>query len=115
METEVFSVDCDDQFKEENGEVSKMILSSSVGDGGGVLIKVVVVVSAVVPTIIVVGVRVVELGSVALSFVISVLPAPWFSWFLCPSASFGGCVGLSGITVLLLLPWLHKEECRGIG
>ncbi len=92
-----------------------MTLSSSVGDGGGVLIEVVVIVPAVVSAVVVVGVGVIEFGGTALSPVVSVFSAPWFPWFLCSSAGFGGWVGLSGFTVLLLLPWSHKEEYREIG
>ncbi len=50
-----------------------MILSSSVGDGGGVSIDVVIVVPSVISSVIVVGIGVVGLRGVALPFVVLVL------------------------------------------
>ncbi len=94
--------------------LSKMILSSSVRDGGGVSIKVGVVVSAVVAAIVIVGVGVVGFWGAALFSVVFVLPtAGVFS----SSTSFGGSFGLSGVAGLFLLPWSHKglnkRRCYG--
>ncbi len=91
-----------------------MILSSSVGDGGGVSIEIVVVISAVVPAVVVVGVRVVGLWGVALLFMVFVFATPGV---FRSSASFGGLFGFSGVSGLFLLSWSHKglnrRRCYG--
>ncbi len=63
----MFSVDGDDEFKEKNGKVVKMILSSSVGVSGRVSIDVVIVVPSIISGVVVVGVGVVGLWGAALS------------------------------------------------
>ncbi len=89
-----------------------MILSSSVGDGGRVLIEIVVVISAVVAAVVIMGVRVVGLWGAALFSVMFVLSATGYFGF---STRFGGAFSFFEGSVLLLLSWLHEEECRGIG
>ncbi len=91
-----------------------MILSTSVGDGGGVSIEVVVVISAVVTAIVVMGVRVVRLRGAALFFVVLVFAV--MGVFL-SSARFGGLCDFSGVSGVFLLSWSHKglskRHCYG--
>ncbi len=91
--------------KRRSVRLSKIILSSSVGDGGGVLIEVVVVVSAVISAVVVMGVRVVRLWGTALFSMVLVLSATGYFGF---SARFGGALSFFEGSVLLLLSWSHK-------
>ncbi len=106
--------------------LSKMILSSSVGVGGGVRmgiivtedagddsIEVVVVVSPVISSVIVVGVRVVGLRGAAMLFVVSVFSATGFSLSgqLFVFRGFKRSLFLR----LFLLSWSHRGGYRGRG
>ncbi len=96
--------------KRRSTRLSKISRSSSVRDGGRVSIEIVVVISAVVPTVVVVGVGVVELGRSTLSFMIAMFLAPWLSWFFGSSASFGGRGSGCGFTVVFLVSWAHRRR-----
>ncbi len=105
--------------------LSKIILSSSVGVGGGVQIgvtvtdeaeddsiEVVVVVSAVVSGIVVVCVRVIGLRGTALPSMASVLLVSGTGLALSWWSFEGGAREWSIFLRLLLLSWTHRGECR---
>ncbi len=81
-----------------------MTLSSSVGDGGGVSIKVGIVISTVISAVVVVGVGVVRFGGTTLLLVVFVFSVPGSFG---PSAFLSRLLGLSGVMGLLLLSWSH--------
>ncbi len=85
--------------------LSKMILSSSVRDGGGVSINIGVVISTVVSAVIVLRVRVVGFGGAALLLVVFVFSV---SGSFGPATFLGGLFSFSWVTGLFLLPWSHK-------
>ncbi len=108
--------------------LSKMILSSSVGVGGGVRtgmtvmdeagddsINVGIVVPAVVSGVVIVGVGVVGLRGAALPSVALVLSVSGtgftFLWWVFACWAWKGSIFLR----LLLLAWSHREACIGIG
>ncbi len=82
-----------------------MILSSSVGVTGRVSIEIAVVISAVVPAVVVMGVRVVRLRGAAPLCVVSVLSVSAVFGF---HARLGGLFDLSAITGMLLSSWVHR-------
>ncbi len=86
-----------------------MILSSSVGDGGGVSIEIVIVISAVVAAVVVMGVGVIGLQGAALLLVMFMLST---TGVFGSSASFGGSFGFPGVAVLFLLSRSHKSLSR---
>ncbi len=79
-----------------------MILSSSVGDGGGVSIEVVIVIAAVVAAIVVVGVGVVGFRGAILLLVVLVFPG---TGVLGPAAFLGRLFDLSAVAGVLLSSW----------
>ncbi len=91
-----------------------MILSSSVGVGGGVSIEIVIVISSIVPTVVIVGVRVIGLWGATLFSMVFVLSTPGMFG---SSTSFGGLFGFSGVAGLFFLSWSHKgfnmQHCCG--
>ncbi len=82
-----------------------MILSSSVGDGGGVSIEIVVLISTVIAAVVVMGVGVVGLRGAALLLVVLVLAA---AGVFGSSARFGGSFNFLAVVGVLLSSWLHK-------
>ncbi len=82
-----------------------MILSSSVRDGGRVSIEIIVIISAVIPTIVVVGVGIVGFWGTALLFVVPVLSA---SGVFSSAAFLGRLFDLSAIAGVFLSSWAHR-------